>query len=133
MENQIAWKTASLISRKCTYELRCNGLEFCSRRISCFHAFWCFPRPILAIFHIANVFLSGNIIITITHKKNVFLGCLLSFQGVLWWGIILKLAGDGCSADHLSIQNSFCSVPIWAGLGGCFLIHGSQCTVLSLA
>ncbi len=59
LENQIAWKTASLISRKCTYELRCNGLEFCSRRISCFHAFWCFPRPILAIFHIANVFLSG--------------------------------------------------------------------------
>ncbi len=49
----------SLISRKCTYELRCNGLKFCSRRISCFHAFWCFPRPILAIFHIANVFLSG--------------------------------------------------------------------------
>ncbi len=34
----------------------CNGLELCSRRISCFHAFWCFPRPILAIFHIANVF-----------------------------------------------------------------------------
>ncbi len=22
--------------------------------------FWCFPRPILAIFHIANVFLSGS-------------------------------------------------------------------------
>ncbi len=36
--------------------LRCNGLEFCSRRISCFHAFWCFPRPILAIFHIAMFF-----------------------------------------------------------------------------
>ncbi len=27
--------------------------------LACFHAFWCFPRPILAIFHIANVFLSG--------------------------------------------------------------------------
>ncbi len=61
LENQIAWKTASLISRKCTYELRCNGLEFCSRRISCFHAFWCFSWPILAIFHIANVFLSGYV------------------------------------------------------------------------
>ncbi len=57
-KNQIAWKTASLIS-KMYYELRCNGLEFCYRRISCFHAFWCFSRPILAIFHIANVFLSG--------------------------------------------------------------------------
>ncbi len=33
---------------------RCNGLELCSRRISCFHAFWCFSQPILAIFHIAN-------------------------------------------------------------------------------
>ncbi len=31
-----------------------SGLELCSRRISCFHAFWCFPRPILAIFHIAH-------------------------------------------------------------------------------
>ncbi len=54
----------------------------------------------------------------------------VEFSGkTLWWGIILKLAGDGCSAEHPSIQNSFCiSVPIWAGLGGCFLIHGSQCT-----
>ncbi len=26
-----------------------NGLELCSPQISCFHAFWCFPRPILAI------------------------------------------------------------------------------------
>ncbi len=47
LENQIAWKTAGLISRKRTNELRCNGLEFCSRRISCFHCFWCLPRPIL--------------------------------------------------------------------------------------
>ncbi len=42
-----------------TCEWRCNGLELCTRRISCSHAFWCLPRPILAIFHIANVFLSG--------------------------------------------------------------------------
>ncbi len=28
-------------------------------RISCFHAFWCFSRPILANCHIANVFLVG--------------------------------------------------------------------------
>ncbi len=26
-----------------------------------FHAFWCFPRPILAIFHIAKVFLSDSL------------------------------------------------------------------------
>ncbi len=57
--NSVETARSSLISQKCTYELRCNGLEFCSLRISCFHAFWCFPRPILAIFHIANVFLSG--------------------------------------------------------------------------
>ncbi len=25
------------------------GLELYSRQISCFHAFWCFPGPILAI------------------------------------------------------------------------------------
>ncbi len=31
----------------------------------------------------------------------------------------MKLAGDGCSAEHLSIQNSFCNVQILAGLGGC--------------
>ncbi len=30
-----------------TCEGRCNGLELCTRRISCFHAFWCFPWPIL--------------------------------------------------------------------------------------
>ena len=34
-------------------------MELCSRRISCFHAFLWFPWPILAIFHIANVFLVG--------------------------------------------------------------------------
>ncbi len=28
---------------------------------SCFHAFWCFPWPILAIFHITNVFLVGYV------------------------------------------------------------------------
>ncbi len=33
--------------------------ELCSHRISCFHAFWCFPRPILTNFHIAYVFLAG--------------------------------------------------------------------------
>ncbi len=27
----------------CACSLRCNGLELCSRRISCFHAFWCSP------------------------------------------------------------------------------------------
>ncbi len=27
----------------CSCSWRCNGLELCSRRISCFHAFWCFP------------------------------------------------------------------------------------------
>ncbi len=48
-----------LIITSCTCSWRCNGLELCTRRISCSHAFWCFPRPILAIFHIANVFLSG--------------------------------------------------------------------------
>ncbi len=32
----------------------CTRLELCSRRISRSHAFWCFPRPILAI---ANPFL----------------------------------------------------------------------------
>ncbi len=31
------------------------------------------------------------------------------FWTTWWWGIILKLAGDGCSAEHLSIQNSFCT------------------------
>ena len=41
----------------CACELRCNGLELCSRQNSCFHVFWGFPRPILAIYHIA-VFLS---------------------------------------------------------------------------
>ena len=40
------------------YTCEWRGLELCSRRISCFHAFWCFPRPILAVFHTANVFLS---------------------------------------------------------------------------
>ena len=34
---------------------------FVSRLISCFHAFLWFPWPILAIFHIANVFLVGFI------------------------------------------------------------------------
>ena len=29
----------------CTCSWRCNGLGLCSRRISCFHTFWCFPRP----------------------------------------------------------------------------------------
>ncbi len=47
------------INTSCICSWRCNGLELSSRRISCSHAFWCFPRPILAIFHIANVFLSG--------------------------------------------------------------------------
>ncbi len=32
----------------CTCSWRCNGLELCSRLISCFHAFWWFPWPILA-------------------------------------------------------------------------------------
>ncbi len=54
------WLSTVIIYLNCdNISLRCNGLEFCSRRISCFHAFWCFPRSILAIFHIANVFLSG--------------------------------------------------------------------------
>ncbi len=42
-----------------------NGLEFCSRRISCFHAFWCFlasfaasPFPVLC--HTVNKIKYGN-------------------------------------------------------------------------
>ncbi len=31
--------------------------------ISCFYAFWCFPWPILATFHIVNVFFSSILII----------------------------------------------------------------------
>ena len=45
--------------------------------------------------------------------------------------MILRIAGDGCSAEDLSIQSSFCSVLSLAGLGGYYLIHGSQCTVSS--
>ncbi len=36
------WKTGKLPAKI----IMCNGLELCSCRISCFHAFWCFPRPI---------------------------------------------------------------------------------------
>ena len=31
------------------------------------------------------------------------------------------MTGDGCGAEHLSIQSSYDSVRIWVGLGGCYL------------
>ncbi len=67
-----------------TCEARCNGLELCTRRISCFHAFWCFPRPILAIFHIANVFLSGYILYQRSSHIEPGMYCHYGMHG-LWF------------------------------------------------
>ena len=35
---------------------RCNGLDLCSRRISCFHAFWCFPRLFITLHYLGGVY-----------------------------------------------------------------------------
>ena len=62
--SNVAWKNyqrkiniSTNIPRKMYMWMTLHRLELC--RISCFHAFWCFHRPILAIFHIENIFLFG--------------------------------------------------------------------------
>ncbi len=76
-----------LIITSCTCSWRCNGLQLCTRQISCSHAFWCFPRPILAIFH-TNVFLSGFPFFFIT---EVLVQPTYLSQWALWPWVVVKV------------------------------------------